>query len=60
MAITFSQGEKNFCRVHKNQAVNLLQIPIHGQIECYFLNGGLVKFNESRIPIEFDKGSGHG
>ena len=50
---------KNFRRVHKNQAVNLLQIPIHGQDDIPFLIGDLVKFIKSRFPSEFQAADRH-
>ena len=46
-------------RVHKNQAVNLLQIPIHGQIDPAFLGSYAVKFNGSRVTGGFEAGGGH-
>jgi hypothetical protein len=54
-----SQGMRKFCRVHKNQAVNLLQIPIHGQDDILFLLGVGVKFNKSRVATQFEATNGH-
>jgi hypothetical protein len=52
MAKLFFVSEK-FCRVHKNQAVNLLQIPIHAPDVVSFLNRDGVKLRESRSPTAF-------
>ncbi len=46
-------GGAKFCRVHKNQAVNLLQIPIHGQNDGLFIGADPVKLPESRITAQF-------
>lgn len=51
--IEYRRGEK-FCRVHKNQAVNLLQIPIHEEDDPVFVDANVVKFNESRITAQFE------
>jgi len=50
---------KKICRVHKNQAVNLLQIAIHGKIGRCFLGGGGVIFNKSRHPTGFAAEQGY-
>jgi hypothetical protein len=45
---------KKICRVHKNQAVNLLQIPIHGPNQFAFIPAPAVKFSKSLVPTEFE------
>jgi len=54
----FSSFKRKFCRVHKNQAVNLLQIPIHDQNSGGFINGLHVKLHESRVATEFEAHQG--
>ena len=60
MARSFSGVREKFRRVHKNQAVNLLQIPIHGQNDIGFLIAIPVKFNESRSTTEFEASKRYG
>jgi hypothetical protein len=50
---------RRFCRVHKNQAVNLLQIPIHAQDAVCFLISADVKINKIRITTEFEPSGGY-
>ena len=46
-------GFEKICRFHKNQAVNLLQIPIHAQDVIVIDSRDAVKFNGSRVPGGF-------
>jgi hypothetical protein len=57
-AVKAEQAEK-ICRVHKNQAVNLLQIAIHDQNDHFFLLPGAVKIFRIRSPVEFAGSSGY-
>ena len=45
--------QKKFRRFHKNQAVNLQQILIHGQGLTSFLHRDAVNFLKSRITTAF-------
>ena len=51
---------EKFCRVHKNQAVNLLQIPIHAPDAVSFLIRDVVKLHQSRCPTAFAAKQGYG
>jgi hypothetical protein len=50
--VSFVCGKK-ICRVHKNQAVNLLQITIHGPDSICFVDANGVKIQQVRFPGGF-------
>ena len=56
---TVPRRRKKICRIHKNQAVNLLQILIHAPIDGFFIPDYAVNFHESRIPGGFQAQMGY-
>jgi hypothetical protein len=59
VAILFRVGRKKICRIHKNQAVNLLQILIHAPNAGFFIPVYAVNFPESRVPGQFQGKRGY-